>query len=63
MATRAVDAAGIGHARATSGARIVSLVPSITELLFALGLDAQIVALTLLGAAPLVAAWIVGIVF
>jgi ABC-type Fe3+-hydroxamate transport system substrate-binding protein len=46
MATRAVDAAGIEHAKAERGARIVSLVPSLTELLFALKLDAQIVGRT-----------------
>ena len=46
MPTRAVDAAGIEHAKAERGARIVSLVPSITELLFALKLDAQIVGRT-----------------
>ncbi|MBP0588781.1 ABC transporter substrate-binding protein [Paraburkholderia sp. LEh10] len=46
MAARAVDAAGVEHAKAASGARIVSLVPSITELLFALNLDAQIVGRT-----------------
>lgn len=41
-----VDAAGAEHSRAGPGARIVSLVPSITELLFALSLDAQIVGRT-----------------
>jgi ABC-type Fe3+-hydroxamate transport system substrate-binding protein len=46
MLARAVDAAGIEHVKAGSGARIVSLVPSITELLFALKLDAQIVGRT-----------------
>ncbi|CAD6545381.1 helical backbone metal receptor [Paraburkholderia sabiae] len=46
MATRVVDAAGIEHATAEPGARIVSLVPSLTELLFALKLDAQIVGRT-----------------
>lgn len=46
MTTRVFDAAGIEHARAQRGARIVSLVPSITELLFALKLDAQIVGRT-----------------
>ncbi|WP_109480031.1 helical backbone metal receptor [Paraburkholderia sp. C35] len=46
MSTRAVDAAGVEHAKAAPGARIVSLVPSITELLFALKLDAQIVGRT-----------------
>ncbi|ACC69377.1 helical backbone metal receptor [Paraburkholderia phymatum] len=46
MTTRAVDAAGVEHAKAERGARIVSLVPSLTELLFALKLDAQIVGRT-----------------
>lgn len=46
MATRAVDAAGIEHAKAGNGARIVSLVPSLTELLFALKIDTQIVGRT-----------------
>lgn len=46
MPTRVVDAAGIEHAKAQRGMRIVSLVPSITELLFALKLDAQIVGRT-----------------
>ena len=46
MVARAVDAVGVEHAKAASGARIVSLVPSITELLFALKLDAQIVGRT-----------------
>ncbi|MFM0042072.1 helical backbone metal receptor [Paraburkholderia sediminicola] len=51
MQPRAVDAAGVAHEMAgvaTRGAhtRIVSLVPSITELLFALGLDRQIVGRT-----------------
>jgi hypothetical protein len=46
MQPRAVDAAGVAHETAGAGARIVSLVPSITELLFALGLDAQIVGRT-----------------
>lgn len=47
-ATRTVftDAFGQTHARAPDGARIVSLVPSITELLFALELDAAIVGRT-----------------
>ena len=35
------DAIGQLHPRAASGARIVSLVPSITELLFALDLGAE----------------------
>src|SRR5258708_24076827 len=46
MTTRAVDAAGVEHANAGSGARIVSLVPSISELLFALKLDKQVVGRT-----------------
>jgi ABC-type Fe3+-hydroxamate transport system substrate-binding protein len=46
MNGRAVDAAGIEHAIAGAGARIVSLVPSVTELLFALGLRPQIVGRT-----------------
>jgi ABC-type Fe3+-citrate transport system substrate-binding protein len=46
MSEPAIDAAGVAHERAGAAARIVSLVPSITELLFALGLDAQIVGRT-----------------
>jgi len=46
MTTRAIDAAGIEHAKAVGGVRIVSLVPSLTELLFELKLDAQIVGRT-----------------
>jgi ABC-type Fe3+-hydroxamate transport system substrate-binding protein len=46
MSEYTVDAAGIRHATAGDDARIVSLVPSITELLFALGLDRQIVGRT-----------------
>jgi ABC-type Fe3+-hydroxamate transport system substrate-binding protein len=46
MSARAVDAAGIAHERASPDARIVSLVPSVTELLFALGLERQIVGRT-----------------
>jgi ABC-type Fe3+-hydroxamate transport system substrate-binding protein len=46
MVTRVVDAAGIEHAKAQRGTRIVSLVPSLTELLFALKLDAQLVGRT-----------------
>ncbi|TKC89508.1 cobalamin-binding protein [Trinickia terrae] len=45
-AAPAVDAAGVAHAPAGANARIVSLVPSITELLFALGLERQIVGRT-----------------
>jgi hypothetical protein len=41
-----VDAVGVEHTRAGADARIVSLVPSITELLFALGLGPQIVGRT-----------------
>ncbi|MGR8920437.1 MAG: helical backbone metal receptor [Gammaproteobacteria bacterium] len=40
------DALGQEHARAGAGARIVSLVPSITELLFALELGGQVVGRT-----------------
>lgn len=40
------DALGTRHAPAAPGARIVSLVPSITELLFDLGLAAQVVGRT-----------------
>lgn len=43
---RLVDAAGNRHERAARGARIVSLVPSITELLFDLGLGASLVGRT-----------------
>jgi ABC-type Fe3+-hydroxamate transport system substrate-binding protein len=46
MQPRAIDAAGVAHETAGAGARIVSLVPSITETLFALGLDKQIVGRT-----------------
>ena len=42
----ATDAWGQAHGRAGPGARIVSLVPSITELLFALGLGEQVVGCT-----------------
>ncbi|MDQ3188412.1 MAG: helical backbone metal receptor [Pseudomonadota bacterium] len=41
-----IDAAGCAHQPAGSSARIVSLVPSITELLFELGLGAQVVGRT-----------------
>lgn len=41
-----MDAAGKEHAPSGEKARIVSLVPSLTELLFALGLEAQIVGRT-----------------
>jgi len=43
---RLVDAHGQHHVRADASARIVSLVPSITELLFALDLGAQVVGRT-----------------
>ncbi|SMG33444.1 helical backbone metal receptor [Paraburkholderia susongensis] len=46
MQPRAVDAAGVAHDLAGADARIVSLVPSITETLFALGLERQIVGRT-----------------
>ena len=46
MAARTVDAAGRAHAPAGQNARIVSLVPSITELLFSLGLGEQVVGRT-----------------
>lgn len=41
-----IDAAGTEHARAAENARIISLVPSITELLFALGLGERVVGRT-----------------
>lgn len=44
--TPPADAAGIAHAPAGPDARIVSLVPSLTELLFDLGLETQIVGRT-----------------
>jgi len=46
MAARSVDAAGHIHAHAGPNARVVSLVPSITELLFSLGLGEQVVGRT-----------------
>ena len=46
MSPRAVDAAGVTHETAGADARIVSLVPSLTETLFALGLERQIVGRT-----------------
>ncbi|PTQ96426.1 substrate-binding family protein [Paraburkholderia sp. GV068] len=46
MSACAVDAAGVAHEKTGAGARIVSLVPSITELLFALGLERQVVGRT-----------------
>ncbi|MDG4597342.1 MAG: helical backbone metal receptor [Candidatus Contendobacter sp.] len=53
-----IDAAGVRHAPVTAPARIVSLVPSITELLFALNLGDQVVGHThyCIHPAPLVAA-------
>jgi ABC-type Fe3+-hydroxamate transport system substrate-binding protein len=42
----AVDWAGVAHARAGGDARIACLVPSLTELLFALGLGDRVVART-----------------
>ncbi len=42
----APDWAGVAHPRATGAARIACLVPSLTELLFALGLGAHVVART-----------------
>jgi ABC-type Fe3+-hydroxamate transport system substrate-binding protein len=41
-----VDAAGTAHRTAAAGARIISLVPSLTELLFDLGLGDQVVGRT-----------------
>ena len=41
-----IDALGIDHPSAGAEARVVSLVPSITELLFVLGLGAQVVGRT-----------------
>ncbi len=46
LSTCCVDAAGQTHQRTGDNARIVSLVPSITELLFDLGLGAQVVGRT-----------------
>ena len=46
LSVRCVDAAGHAHPRAGANARIVSLVPSITELLFSLGLGTQVVGRT-----------------
>jgi ABC-type Fe3+-hydroxamate transport system substrate-binding protein len=46
MSAAIVDAAGVTHPPAGPDARIVSLVPSITELLFALGLEALVVGRT-----------------
>ena len=46
LPARCVDAAGHAHQCAGKNSRIVSLVPSITELLFSLGLGAQIVGRT-----------------
>jgi ABC-type Fe3+-hydroxamate transport system substrate-binding protein len=46
MASALTDAAGVTHVPARAGARIVSLVPSITETLFALGLAPRVVGRT-----------------
>lgn len=46
MGDQLVDAVGVEHGPARPSARIVSLVPSITELLFDLGLESQIVGRT-----------------
>ena len=46
LPARAVDWAGVVHARAGDDARIACLVPSLTELLFALGLGERVVART-----------------
>ncbi len=46
MASPLIDAIGVPHVPITAPARIVSLVPSITELLFALGLGEHIVGRT-----------------
>jgi ABC-type Fe3+-hydroxamate transport system substrate-binding protein len=46
MSADIVDAAGFVHVPAGPDARIVSLVPSVTELLFALGLDGLVVGRT-----------------
>lgn len=46
LAEALVDAAGVAHPPAPAAARIVSLVPSITELLFDLGLGPQLVGRT-----------------
>ena len=46
MTGTAVDWAGVTHARAGADARIACLVPSLTELLFALGLGERVVART-----------------
>jgi ABC-type Fe3+-hydroxamate transport system substrate-binding protein len=45
-AERCIDAVGVAHRKAGRDARIVSLVPSLTELLCELGLEAQIVGRT-----------------
>ena len=46
MSAAGTDWAGVTHARAHDGARIASLVPSLTELCFALGLGERVVART-----------------
>ena len=47
MSTTQIDAAGAEHPPAGPQARILSLVPSLTELLFALGLGLQVVGRTM----------------
>ena len=47
MSTTQIDAAGAEHPAAGPRARILSLVPSLTELLFALGLGPQVVGRTM----------------
>jgi len=56
-----IDAAGVSHTPATKGTRIVSLVPSLTELLFDLGLGAAIVGRTSYCRHPEAAASIVSV--
>ena len=46
MTFHAVDWAGVAHARAGADARVACLVPSLTELLFSLGLGERVVART-----------------
>ena len=46
MAERFLDAAGVGHEVAGPAARVVSLVPSLTELMFDLGLGTHVVGRT-----------------
>ena len=47
MSTTQIDATGAEHPPAGPQARILSLVPSLTELLFALGLGLQVVGRTM----------------